>query len=405
MSFLSGPVDPTRAPISTSVPEADPRLRSILHLDLDAFFAAVESRDNRKFRGKPLLIGGGSGRGVVASCSYEARQFGIHAAMPMKQALRRCPEAVVLRGDMEKYSKASELVTAVIAERAPLYEKSSIDEFYLDLTGMDRFIGTWQWSQELKQTIVKEAGLPLSIGLAANKLIAKVDVNLRKPDAATRVPAGHEKRFLDPLPIRRLPGVGSKTNHKLAFMGVNRIGTLAGIPPELLVREFGKTGKELWRKANGIDFRPVIPYRAAKSMSKEKTFQRDTIDLDLLRGVLTKLTGLLAFELRQAAKLTSVITVKIRYADFNTYTRQCRIPYTAGDRQLITTVLRLFEALYTRRQLIRLVGVRFSGLVAGNVQVNLFEDTGRELDLLIAMDRVRKRFGTKVLGWGNTLGC
>lgn len=375
--------------------------RAILHLDLDAFFAAVEIRDNDHFRHRPLLIGGQSGRGVVASCSYEARRFGIHAGMPMKVALRRCPEATVISGDMDKYSRASQLVTEVIADSAPLYEKASIDEFYLDLTGMDRFIGTWQWSKELKQRIIKASGLPISIGLALNKLVAKVGANLRKPNATMRVPVGRERKFLSPLPIRKLPGVGEQTNRKLSFMGIKRVGILAEIPPDLLMREFGKPGKSLWEKANGIDRRKVVPARTAKSMSKERTFQTDTIDVDFLRRTLTQLTTLLSFELRSTNKLTSVVTVKIRYTDFNTYTKQCRISYTATDRCLINTVLQLFAGLYNRRQLIRLVGVKFSGLVNGNVQVNLFEDTGKEIDLLVAMDRIRQRFGTKAVRWGN----
>lgn len=377
--------------------------RAILHIDLDAFFAAVEIRDNRQFRGRPLLIGGSKGRGVVAACSYEARRFGIHSAMPMKLALQRCPEAIVLQGDMDKYSRASQLITDIIAEKAPLFEKASIDEFYLDLTGMDRFLGSWRWSQELKQLIQHEAGLPLSIGLSINKLVSKVSVKVKKPNALAQVAAGTEKHFLAPLPVGQLPGVGPKTSRKLAFMGVKKVELLARIPPPLLLREFGKAGQKLWQKANGIDHSPVVPFREAKSMSKERTFQLDTIDMVYLRAILTKLTTLLAFELRKAGKLTSIVTVKIRYTDFNTYTRQCRIPYTASDRQLIYTVLEQFEKLYQRRQLIRLVGVKFSGLAGGQVQVNLFEDTGREVDLLQAMDKVRKRFGPQALQFASAL--
>jgi DNA polymerase-4 len=369
--------------------------RAILHLDLDAFFVSVERLHNTALQGKPLIIGGSQGRGVVASCSYEARAFGIHAGMPVKMALRLCPDALVLRGDMENYSRHSRLITGIIEEEAPLFEKASIDEFYLDLTGMDRHFGCWQWSKELRRRILRESGLPLSLGLSVNKLVSKVGAGEGKPNGARLVEAGTEKDFLAPLPIRKLPGVGQVTCERLRHMGVQTVSTLRRIPPGLLQRAFGNHGRTLWQKANAIDHSPVVPYRDRKSISTEHTFQTDTIDTRFLRDQLTGMATRLAFELRQKQRLTACVTVKIRYTDFNTFTRQRRIPYTAGDQALIRHAHELFDQLYQRRQLVRLVGLRFSELVTGRPQMSLFEDTGEDERLLAAMDRIRKRFGEK----------
>ncbi len=371
--------------------------RAILHLDLDAFFASVEILDNSQLKGKPLIIGGTSGRGVVASCSYEARRFGLRSAMPMRMALSRCPDAIVLRGDMDKYSRYSKLVTEVVEEEAPLFEKSSIDEFYVDLTGMDRYFGSWKWSQELRQKVIKETGLPLSIGLSVNKLVSKVGVGEAKPNGAQLVEAGTEKHFLAPLSTRKIPSLGRETYKKLSFMGVRIVEKLAAIPVKLLEREFGKHGLSLWKKANAIDNSPVVPYNERKSISTERTFQTDTIDIRLLKDEITAMVTKLAYELRQSSKLTSCVTVKIRYTDFNTYTKQRRIAYTANDRTLIDHAHELFDRLYERRQLVRLIGIKFSGLVSGNYQASLFDDTAKELELLQAMDKIRNRFGKNAI--------
>ncbi len=371
--------------------------RAILHLDLDAFFASVEVLQNAALRGKPVLIGGSSARGVVASCSYEARRYGIHAAMPMRQALRRCPEAVVVRGDGERYAYYSKLVTEVIASEAPLFEKASIDEFYLDLTGMDRHFGAWQWSLELLHKIERETGLPLSMGMASSKLVSKVGVRVRKPAARQVVPVGEEQSFLAPLPVRYLPSVGRKTQEQLYHMGVRRIATLAAIPEPLLKRAFGKHGTSMWKKANAIDTTPVVPYSEAKSISTERTFSVDTIDVAYVRQELQRMITKLAFELRERGQLTSCIAVKLRYTDFQTFTRQRQIPYTALDTVLLQYAYELFDQLFTRRQRIRLVGIRFSGLVAGSPQIRLFERTDREIRLLETLDRLRRRYGEGVV--------
>ncbi|MFN8320604.1 MAG: DNA polymerase IV [Saprospiraceae bacterium] len=368
--------------------------RAILHMDLDSFFVSVECLKNSSFIGKPLLIGGTSNRGVVASCSYEARRFGVHSAMPMKMALRLCPQAIVLRGDMDSYSKYSHEVTQVIADQSPIYEKASIDEFYLDISGMDKYFGCYKWSLELRQRITKETGLPISFGLSVNKLVSKVGTGEAKPNGTRQIDPGVEKEFLAPLAVAKIPGVGKETHKKLSFMGVRDIRTLSFIPPRLLEREFGQHGRSLWEKANAIDRSPVVPYYEQKSMSKERTFTEDTLDLRYMRNLLLDMTDKLAFELRNDKKLTSCITVKIRYADFNTYTKQRQIPYTANDNVLTRHVLDLFDQLFERRQLIRLIGVKFSGLVSGSYQIDLFEDTIEQIELLKQMDHIRKRFGS-----------
>lgn len=367
--------------------------KAVLHLDLDCFFVSVECLHNSALKGKPVIIGGSSGRGVVASCSYEARRFGVHSAMPVRMALRLCPDAIVMKGDMDAYSKQSKLVTEIITTDAPIIEKASIDEFYLDLSGMDKYVGCWQWSKELRTRIIKETGLPISVGLSVNKTVSKIGTGEAKPNGAKLVLSGTEKNFLAPLSTAKIPSIGKTTYKKLSFMGVRTIRLLSEIPPKLLQREFGKHGLSIWKKANAIDNSPVVPYNEAKSISTERTFQVDTIDVQLLRDKLTEMIMKLAFELRRSQKLTSCITVKIRYSDFNTYTQQKRIPYTANDKTLIHYAHQLFERLYQRRQLLRLIGVKFSGLVHGNYQVKLFEDTEEEVHLLQAMDKIRKRFG------------
>ena len=375
--------------------------RAVLHLDLDSFFVSVECLRDSSLKGKPLIIGGMGGRGVVASCSYEARRYGVHSAMPMKMALRLCPHALVLRGDMDAYTRHSALVSEIIDSEAPVFEKSSIDEFYLDLTGMDRYFGCFKWSAELRERIIKESGLPISCALSVNKLVSKVGTGEAKPNGMREIPNGEEREFLAPLSTGKIPGIGKETYKKLSFMGVRTIRVLREIPHPLLEREFGKMGQFLWESANAIDRRQVVPYNEQKSMSKERTFGEDTLDMSFIRSLLGAMVDELAFDLRQESRLTSCITVKIRYADFNTYTKQKRIPYTAQTRQLIAYALELFEEVYERRQLIRLVGIKFSGLVNGNIQLDLFDNTEEEISLLQQIDHIRRRWGKGAIGWAN----
>jgi DNA polymerase-4 len=362
-------------------------------MDLDSFFVSVERLRNSSLIGKPLIIGGDSVRGVVSSCSYEARRFGVQSAMSMKMAKRLCPDAIVLRGDMEEYSKYSHLVTEVITDESPTFEKASIDEFYIDLTGMDRHFGCYRWSLQLTDKIVKETGLPISFGLSVNKLVSKIGAGEGKPQGRVQVERGDEREFLAPLSTSKMPGIGTETYKRLSFMGVRTIRVLSEIPVKLLEREFGKTGIILSRHANGIDDTPVQPYSEQKSISTETTLPQDTLDLKRLKSLLSSMTDKLAYELRSSGWLTSCITVKIRYADFNTFTKQRHIAYTSGDRALQATVQDLFDKLYDRRQLIRLIGVRFSGLVKGDYQISLFEDSESDLKLMQELDHIRDKWG------------
>jgi DNA polymerase-4 len=317
-------------------------------------------------------------------------------------ALRLCPDAIILRGDMDSYSRHSVLVTDIIEEEAPLFEKTSIDEFYLDLSGMDRYFGCYKWSQELRQKIMRETGLPISFGLSVNKTVSKIGTGEAKPNGYLQVAPGHEKGFLAPLSTNKIPGIGKETYKRLSFMGVRTVRVLSEIPVKLLEREFGKQGQVLWQKANGIDHSPIEPYTEQKSMSAERTLQEDTLDIGFIKGMLSDMTDKLAYELRKDGKLCSNISVKVRYADFNTYTKQRKIAYTANDRELVSHVLNLFDQLYERRQLIRLVGVKFTGLVRGAYQIRLFEDTPEQIKLMQAMDHIRNRFGKDAIRYFTT---
>lgn len=348
---------------------------------------------NNALEGKPIIIGGNSDRGVVASCSYEARRFGVHSAMSMKLARRFCPSSVYLKGDLDSYSRHSRIVTEILRERVPVVEKASIDEFYLDLTGLDRFYGCNLFTAELKNTILKESGLPISYALASNKLVSKVATDDAKPNGQLEVPFGMEKGYLDPLSVDRMPGIGLKTSTLLHRMGVETIKLLSEIPLLMMEKLLGKNGTDLSRKANGLDDTPVIPYIEQKSIGKEETFESDTIDMKFLYGELVRLTEGVCFQLRKQKRLCGCITVKLRYANFDTANRQVTVPYTANDHVLLSKAKELFGKLYDRRMLVRLLGVRISHLVGGFQQISLFEDTEESVRLYQAMDKIRKRFG------------
>ncbi|MDA9298852.1 DNA polymerase IV [Crocinitomicaceae bacterium] len=367
-----------------------------MHMDLDTFFVSCERLIDSRLNGRPVLIGGTSDRGVVASCSYEARRFGIHSAMPMRMAKQLCPEAVILRGNSGTYTKFSKLVTDIIKEEVPLYEKASIDEFYMDLTGMDRFFGCQKLASELRTKIIRESGLPISLGLSINKTVSKIATGEAKPNNEISIISGTEKLFLAPLSVKKIPMVGDKTYRALCDLGVKRIKTIQEMPIELMENVFGKNGIAIWKKANGIDNSPVIPYHERKSISTERTFDKDTIDVKKLEGIMTAMAENLVFQLRRGNKLTACITVKLRYSDFQTYTLQKKIPYSASDHTIIPMVLELYRKLYSRRVLVRLIGVRFSHLVEGAHQISLFEDP-IILDLYKAMDNIRNRYGDRAI--------
>lgn len=367
--------------------------RTIAHFDLDAFFVSVECLNDPSLKGKPLLVGGHSERGVVAACSYEARQFGIHSAMPMKTAMKLCPQAIVLGGSRSEYSKYSRQVTEIIAGAAPLFEKASIDEFYLDLTGMDTYYDPYRWTIDLRRKIIDETSLPISFGLASSKMVAKIATDEAKPNGYLYIPTGSEKEFLGPLKVNKIPGVGEQTYHALREMGILTIRDIGSFTPEELEKKFGKYGHDLWNKSQGIHSGEVIPYHEAKSVSTENTFEENKTDMDFLMAELVRMTEKIAHELRKDNKTAGCITVKIRYPNFDTTSRQTSIPYSFYDHELIPKAKELFHKLYRVGEPVRLLGVRLSELTDEAIQTNLFENSEKKTELYRAIDDLKNRFG------------
>ena len=369
-------------------------MRTIAHMDLDTFFVSVERLKDSRLNDRPIMVGGTGGRGVVSSCSYEARQFGVHSGMPMRLARRLCPHGVVMKGDFDAYTQYSQGITEIIKEESPIYEKASIDEFYIDMTGMERFFGGTKWAKNLRQRVIRETGLPISLGVSVNKMVSKVATGEAKPNGAREVKDQEVQNFLGPMPVRKIPLIGKQMSLDLAYMGVKKVKTLRGIPRELLECAFGKHGTMLYRRARGEDDAPVVQHSEQKSMSSERTFAEDTMDIHKLKALLTSMTEKLAFKLRQSDRLTACVTVKIRYTDFDTVNKQAKIPYCASDEVLIEKVLSLFDSLYQRRVRLRLVGVKFSHLVPGKPQIRLFESIPRQVDLYQALDTLKDRYGS-----------
>lgn len=366
--------------------------RSIVHMDLDTFFVSCVRLENPQLNGIPLIVGGGE-RGVVASCSYEARYFGVRSAMPIRMAMQLCPQAKIVKGDMELFSKKSHEVTQIIEEHSPLVEKASIDEFYLDITGMDKFYGCYKWTNELIHTITKETGLPISFALSVNKTVSKIATGEGKPNGNLEIPQNKVQPFLNPLSIRKIPMVGEVTFNLLSRLGIRTIEKLSETPAEVLQSMIGKNGLELWKKANGIDHNPVEPYTERKSLSTEHTYLQDTIDIKKVHALILGMVEKLAFQARTEEWLVSTLVVKIRYANFDTENLQRKIAYTSCDHILGKLAVELFNKLYNRRMRIRLVGISFTGLVRGNYQINMFEDTEEMIALYQAMDKIKNRFG------------
>ncbi|WP_407532037.1 DNA polymerase IV [Elizabethkingia meningoseptica] len=371
--------------------------RAIVHMDLDTFFVSCERLQNSKLNGIPVIIGGGE-RGVVSSCSYEARYFGVRSAMPMKMALHLCPDAKVIKGDYELYSNLSHTVTDIIQEQVPVMEKASIDEFYLDLSGMDKFFGCYKWTSEIADSVMRNTGLPISFALSTNKTVSKIGTGEAKPHGKLEIQESFVQPFLNPLSIKKIPMVGNVTFQLLSRIGIKKIQTLSEMPMDVLQQMIGKNGQELWKKANGIDETPVVPFHERKSISKEHTFTNDTMDLPMLKSIISGMAEQLAYQLRKEKWLTSTVVIKIRYANFDTETKQSRVAYTAVDHTLSRVALDLFEKVYTRRMRLRLIGLRFTNLVHGQHQMNLFEDTEELMNLYQAMDRMKNRFGSDALG-------
>lgn len=367
--------------------------RTIAHFDLDAFFVSVECLLNPELKGLPLIVGGSRERGVVAACSYEARKFGIHSAMPIKTALTKCPHATIIPGTRGAYSHYSRLVTEIIAAGAPVVEKASIDEFYLDLTGMDRFHQTYEWTIALREEIRAKTGLPISFGLASNKMVAKIATDEAKPDGYLFIPHGREAEFLAPLSVNKIPGVGTRTYALLQQLNIQTIGDLAAHPVEELRHVLGNYGAELSEKARGKHDAAVEPYHEARSVSTENTFEEDSNDLDFLHREIVRMTEKAAQSLRKENKMSGCLTIKVRYSDFSTTTRQLAIPYTFYDDELIPVALDIFRKLYDAPSPVRLLGIRLSELTAGARQTNLFSDHSKKDALYKTIDDLNNRFG------------
>ncbi len=371
--------------------------RSVVHMDMDAFFVSVERLKDSRLKGMPLLIGGTGDRAVVASCSYEARKYGIRSGMPMRMARRLCPPGVVISGDYDAYSQYSRMVTDIIEEVAPVYEKASIDEFYMDLSGMERFFGTYQWARELRQKIIRETGLPISMGLSVNKMVSKVATSEAKPNGQLWIDGQSVQPFLAPMAVRKIPYLGASMARQLAYLGVRKIFTLREIPQPVLERAFGKQGTFLYQRARGEDDSPIVSHREQKSLSSESTFSQDTMDTSFLKTTLSSMVEKLTCELRKQGKLTACISVKVRYANFETVSRQMRIPYASNDDVLIRKAWELFDKLFEKRVRLRLVGVRLSDLVSGGAQIQLFSSQARQVNLYHALDELKDKYGGHII--------
>ncbi|UAY51602.1 DNA polymerase IV [Ferruginibacter albus] len=365
----------------------------IAHFDLDSFFVSVEVLKDPSLKGKPVIVGGNSKRGIVAACSYEARKYGIHSAMPSAKAFQLCPHAISIRGSYSDYSRYSRWVTQIIADKAPLFEKASVDEFYLDLTGMDKYFDPLQWTIDLRQKIIDETKLPISFGLASNKMIAKMATDEAKPNGYLHIPFGKEKEFLAPLPVNKIPGVGKQTFEVLKAMGIKTISDIQKFSKEELEERLGKWGIELWNKSLGIHKGKVTSFHEAKSISTESTYMDNATDISFLMSEVVRMSERIAYELRQDEKVAGCVAVKIRYPDFETTSRQTTISYTCADDEIIPVAKELFHKLYKKGMPVRLLGVRLSELTGDSVQTNLFNDVERKVDLYKAIDDVKKRFG------------
>jgi len=371
--------------------------RVIMHIDLDSFFVSVERKFDPSLIGKPVIIGGSAERGVVASCSYEARKFGIHSAMPTKQALKLCPHAILIRGSHGRYGEASREVTEIINNAVPLYMKTSIDEFYIDYTGMDRFHDCYKHATELRQKIIRETGLPISFGMSSGKTVSKMATNQAKPNGQLYIPHGKEKDFLAPLAIGKIPGLGESAEKKLHQYGIERIGQLQKVDIRFLESIFGRMGRYLWEKANGIDEGEIVPHSERKSISTEHTFHTNVSDKQVIETSLVSMTEELASKLRKENKLASCLAIKVRYANFETHTQQEKINLTAAEHILIPGIKNLLKKAWNQHRPIRLIGVRLSNLCTGSYQINLFEDNEERIRLYQAMDTINFRFGEKTV--------
>lgn len=378
-------------------------MRSILHLDIDNFFISCERLLDRSLLYQPLIIGGTSDRGIVLSCSDEAKYYQVKKGMSIKMALKLCPEAKVMKGDFDLYSKKSIEITEIISEVAPVMEKTSMDEFYIDISGMDRFIGSVKWSDQLSSSIVKHSGLRACYGLSVNKTVSKIASLEAKIEGKKIIGSASVQPFLNPLPVGRIPRVGQQTADVLHRIGVRKIQTLAEMPVLAVSKLIGKKGKQLWSKANGVDNTPVIEYNEKKSISTEEVFETDTLDLVGLQSCISKMVEKLCFELRNSKRLTSMVSVRIRYTNSDSELATKRIQYSSRDDVVLPVLLELFDKLYQRRMRLRSVRVSFSGLVGGHYQIDLFNDTTEMVSLYQAIDSIKGRYGEQFIQRGTSI--
>jgi DNA polymerase-4 len=382
--------------------------RTILHVDMDAFYAAVEQRDHPEYRAKPVIVGSdpkeGKGRGIVSTCSYEARKFGVHSAQPISKAWKLCPQGIYVRPDMGKYERASSLVMSILSDFTDMLEQVSIDEAFLDVTGSERLFGAGpEIAGKIKHRIWDELHLTASAGVAANKFVAKVASDLKKPDGLVIVEPGREKEFLAPLPIARLWGVGPKTEAYLKSLGLERVGQIADLSHKELAASLGKSGSHLWQLAQGIDDRPVLSEEGCKSIGHEITFEHDTGDLALLEATLLSLSEKVAQRLRAQKVRARTIAIKFREADFSTFTRRITLDAPADTSEKIYPIARqLLKNLFRKEKLVRLIGVSGSNLEAANEggrQMSLFHAATHQKDrnLAAALDDITNRFGSQAI--------
>ena len=382
--------------------------RRIMHIDLDAFFVSVEQAQNPDLKSKPVVVGGKPDRrGVVASASYEARRFGLYAGMPLATASRLCPQAIFIEGNFHKYRDASQKFMAILADFSPYLEPLGLDEAYLNATGFESIHGTIrQMAVAIKQRIKDKLDICASIGIASGKVVAKIASDLSKPDGLLEIPAGKERSFLEPLPVAKLPGIGKKSEQILKGLGISTIGQLAALPLSALKSHFGAASELMHNHASGIDDREVEPPGEAKSISRETTFGKDTRDTSFLKATLRYLSERVGSDLRRQGKLARCVTMKLRYADFTTITRQQTLSQASDTDQTIfdTGSKLLRKELSGEKQAVRLIGIGVSNLVEAGRQLEMLDASAQRLEKLnSAIDRIRKKYGFTAIQTGRTL--
>ncbi|MCF8268236.1 MAG: DNA polymerase IV [Ignavibacteriales bacterium] len=376
----------------------------IFHLDLDAFFVSVERILDPSLEDKPVIVGGDPhGRGVVTACSYEAREYGLHSAMPIRNAFRLCPHGIYLHGHFEEYVRFSDLVRNILEPYAPVMQQASIDEFYMDFTGCGKIYGhPLYFASRIQEEIWNKLKLPCSIGIASNKTVAKISSDFMKPHGITYVVPGQEKYFLAPLPVEAIPGVGKVTLGIMHSKGIKKVADILRLPENYWESSMGKAGSDLYRKAKGEGKQFISPPQERKSISKERTFNDDIVDKTEIEGYLFKLTGKVCQSLRDYDWMASTISIKLRYSDFSTLTRARTIDPTDDDEAIFETARTLFHQAYTRRVGVRLIGIHLTNFEEYSYQESLFTNH-REIRkrMLRAVSKIRDKFGYKSIRMGS----